>query len=46
MAFVAVFELVVTPAPLGVNLFTVSATLVLGSLLALGDSIRRLASVD
>lgn len=46
VAFVAVFELVVTPAPLGVNLFTVSATLVLGSLLALGDSIRRLASVD
>ena len=46
VAFVAVFELVVTPAPLGVNLFTVSATLVLGSLLVLGDSIRRLASVD
>lgn len=46
VAFVAIFELVVTPAPLGVNLFTVSATLVLGSLLALGDSIRRLASVD
>lgn len=46
VAFVAMFELVVTPAPLGVNLFTVSATLVLGSLLALGDSIRRLASID
>lgn len=46
IAFVAVFELVASPTAVGANLFTASAALVFGSLVALGDSVRRLASAD
>jgi ubiquinone biosynthesis protein len=46
VAFTALFELSGAPAELGVNLFTVEAVLVVGALVALGDSVRRLAVAD
>lgn len=46
VAFTAVFELTGAPVRLGVNLFTVEAVLVVGALVALGDSVRRLAVAD
>jgi ubiquinone biosynthesis protein len=46
VAFTALFELTGAPVRLGVNLFTAEAVLVVGALLALGDSVRRLAVAD
>lgn len=43
VAFTAVFELTAAPAGFGVNLFTAEAVLVAAALLALADSVRRLA---
>jgi predicted unusual protein kinase regulating ubiquinone biosynthesis (AarF/ABC1/UbiB family) len=44
VAFTALFELTGAPPQVGVNLFTAEAVLMGGALLALGDSVRRLAS--
>ncbi len=43
VAFTALFELTGAPAGVGINLFTAEAVLVVGALMALGDSVRRLA---
>ena len=43
VAFTALFELTGAPVQIGINLFTAEAVLVVGALLALGDSVRRLA---
>jgi ubiquinone biosynthesis protein len=44
IAFMALFELTASPTGLGVNLFTATAVLVIGSLVALGYSIRKLVA--
>jgi ubiquinone biosynthesis protein len=44
VAFTALFELTAAVPQVGLNLFTAEAVLVGGALLALGDSVRRLAS--
>lgn len=43
VAFTALFELTGAPVQIGINLFTAEAVLVVGALVALGDSVRRLA---
>ena len=43
VAFTALFELTAATPQWGINLFTVEATLIAGALLALGNSVRRLA---
>ena len=43
VAFTALLEFTAAPARVGVNLFTVEAVLVGGALVALADSVRRLA---
>jgi len=43
VAFTALFELTGAPVQVGINLFTAEAVLVVGALVALGDSVRRLA---
>lgn len=46
VAFTALFELTAAPVQLGVNVFTVEAMLIVGALVVLGDSVRRLAVAD
>lgn len=46
VATMALFDLMAGPPELGANLFTVFAVLVTGSLVVLGDSIRRLAATN
>jgi predicted unusual protein kinase regulating ubiquinone biosynthesis (AarF/ABC1/UbiB family) len=46
VALIALFELTAAPAPLGLNLFTAQAALMLTALLMLADSVRRLARAD
>jgi len=46
VAFTALFELTGAPVRLGINLFTAEAVLIVGALVALGDSVRKLAVAD
>ena len=46
VAFVALFELTAAPSTVGINLFTAEAALMLGAVVLLADSVRKLARAE